>query len=122
MSTSVLWLAVVPDPCTGLDQPIMDQSGHRLEWQAADRASAEKLIRPNLAPRERHIAGIVSALDWESRRRQKQHAMLTAEPKDGRSATNRGERCHRCSAPTFSPFARFCNSCRKRGPRVRKTA
>ena len=113
----LLWLALLPDPVTGLDQPMRGVDGCE-SWLAPDREAARQRILPLLSPRARRLVAITSALEYAARRRSGVKPMATYDPAgEGRKRSpgrNPGMRCW-CGARTPSPHANYCHRHRPSG-------
>jgi hypothetical protein len=117
--SDVRWLALLPDPVTGLDKPVEGEDGQPLEWLAPNREMAIRRVRRDLSPAQVRLMSVVSVLDWSARQSSPQRAKLTTEPKNKPKHTNPACLCKRCRGYTYSPYAEFCGKCRKRGPKPR---
>lgn len=118
------WVCLLPDPVTGLDQPVPELSGKPKIWVAPNREYAVRLVRADLMPKAFRLASVVSMLDWESRRSQPQRAKLSHEPVHGHRFVEKNpeRRCIRCGKPTHStPYALYCRRCRLHGKQPKKS-
>jgi hypothetical protein len=68
--SDVRWIALLPDPMTGFDTPVLGPNSKRFEWLAADKASARLLAEVDLTPNQFRLASIVSVVEFESRERE----------------------------------------------------
>lgn len=116
MSGEIRWLALLPDPVTGLDAPTCEAgSGKSMIWVAPDLAAARVQVKAALFPNQYRLCSVVSVVDWEARQREPQRSKLAHEPKSNRNQAN--QQCVVCRAPTGGAFSRFCNTHRQRGPK-----
>lgn len=120
---TVTWIAVVPDPVTGLDEPIEEAGTRRPKvWVAPNREYAVRLIRRDLLPNTFRLAAVVSVVDWESRKqtpqRPKLHDVAKPDPLGWHPHESNPRRiCMRCGGPTGSGGnAKYCPDCRHPGP------
>lgn len=68
---TIRWVALLPDPVIGLEQPIARKDGTRYEWTAPDKAAAKELAKLELPPYEFRLCAVVSVGEWEELRREK---------------------------------------------------
>lgn len=68
--TAVRWIAILPDPTTGFDTPVIGGDGKPFEWLAPDKRAAAELAKNDLTPNQLRLASIVSVVEFESRTRE----------------------------------------------------
>lgn len=113
----VRWVCLLPDPITGLDQPVRSISGQPMIWVAIDIKAAIALVKADLLPNAFRLASVVSYIDWRSRT-ELQRSKLLHEPGKTKGWTNPNQVCHRCAGRTPTRDSRYCNRCRHRpGPK-----
>lgn len=118
----VRWVALIPDPVTGLDSPARQIYGGPIIWHAPDVAAARLKVQQDLSPAAYRLCSVVSVVDWESRRRVKQYPKLTREPVSPNNNKARSEPSYRrcwCRALTGSDRASYCARHRKTGRKVK---
>lgn len=64
--TAIRWIALLPDPVIGLDEPVRGDDGKRLEWVAPDKAAATALAQKDLGLGQFRLASIVSLAEFET--------------------------------------------------------
>lgn len=112
-NSQIRWLALLPDPVTGLDAPVRDADGRPVVIHAPDRDTARGAAKLLLRRAQYRLCGIVALVDWESRTAP-QRAKLLGEEGESRGAANPRQRCWRCGGTTPTRLSRYCNRCRRR--------
>jgi hypothetical protein len=109
MSDAIRWLALFPDPVTGLDQPVRAEDGTALSWVAPNREYAIRLVRRELTPIQAKLVSVVSAVDWAARKHTRQRPKLSFEPGNKPRFVNRNPDriCQTCGTEV-SPSAFYC--------------
>jgi len=122
MSGEIRWVALLPDPVTGLDQPIKAISGQDMVWIAPDQKAATKQVKAALSLAAYTLCAVVSVVDWEARKQIKQRPKLIHEPYTHRGFTmrNASQACLTCGVPV-NPSALYCAAHRSWKARKRYT-
>lgn len=94
-TTSVRWLALLPDPVTGLDAPVQGSNHEPLTLSAPNREYAIRLFGQQLTRSQMRLVSVVSVVDWQARAAVPQRSKLSREGGCivcGSGATNRHSR------------------------------
>lgn len=118
--TAIRWVALLPDPVTGLDAPVRAINGQPMIWTAADLEAARQQVKAVLLPNAFRLCSVVSVVDWTERQHTPQRRKLSREPGFDRPRLlrNVAQICEFCGGRTATPYARFCPPHRQ--PRHRK--
>lgn len=106
--SEIRWVALLPDPVTGLDYPVLDASEKPVIWVAMDKKAAEKQVKAALSQAAYLLCSVISFVDWEARKSERQRAKLSREPGLMFGGINPKQRCFRCGDPTPTRGSKFC--------------
>lgn len=107
--SKVMWVALLPDPATGLDAPVERAEGGVHSWPAEDKAAATALVKQSLTPAQFRLASVVSLVDWVTRKAQPQRRKLIQDGFERPRYTVRNPDmiCQTCGVPV-SVTAYYC--------------
>lgn len=114
----IRWICLLPDPVTGLDAPVRNLSGQPMIWFAQDKAAATAQVKTALEPNAFRLCAVISALDWNARRREPQRAKLAAVPTGPRRGyRNPRQACRHagCRSRTPTRDSMYCRTHARRG-------
>jgi hypothetical protein len=108
----IRWLALFPNPVTGLDEPVAGPDGQPWTWMAPNREYAIRLAKRDLTPAQMRLVAVVSVVDWESRKQERQRPKLLEDGvarQLGFRPRNPARRCLTCGEPVRQT-ANYCQA------------